>query len=187
MSKFETWMQKHYKSKTYIRILKSHLRNDYNTYANSCQNIQLANEIRQKLYYIDTINDKQGDVYRSLRTLGNFLVMGQDFNRNVFEKKQKSSMSSYLLRAMKQYEKYNNVGKKSLVLRVIFLKSRGHTDATSKEYSLNFSKTGYDRNGHKHRANHKFACYEYNELTFVNVCGLHTNNDIVRYIKEHID
>lgn len=184
MSKFETWMTKHYKSGTYIRVLKSYMKSNFIKYANSSQNIKLADEIRLELVNIGYANDKHGDLYRSLRTLCQYLTVGQDFSRKENISKQKMSMSKYLLNALEQYEKYDRIDKKSLVLRILFLKMKGYTDATSKEYALNMFKTGFDRNGHKHRARQKFMNYD--EVIFARDCRLYCVSDIVKYIDTNL-
>jgi hypothetical protein len=180
MTKFESWMTKHYKSRTYIRVLKSYLGSNFTKYANSSQNIELANEIRLELVNIDDTNDKHGDLYRSLRTLCQYLTVGQDFSRKEKLKKQKINMSKYLFSLLEQYEKHNKIKKKSLVLRILYLKRKGYSDATSKEYAHNSYKTGFDRNGHKHRARQKFI--DYDEDTFVNEYCLHGVSEILTYI-----
>ena len=177
-------MTKHYKSRTYIRVLKSYLGSNFTKYANSSQNIELANEIRLELVNIDDTNDKHGDLYRSLRTLCQYLTVGQDFSRKEKIKKQKLNLSKYLFNVLKQYEKNDKIEKKCLVLRILYLKLKGYSDATSKEYAHNAYKKGFDRNGHKHRARQKFI--DYDEYTFVNDYSLHCVSDILTYIDTNL-
>ena len=178
MSLYEKWMQKHFKSRTYIRVIKAHLGNDFLMYANSrpCQSVRLANQVRRLICNIDVNNDPQGDIYRGLRSLLTYLTVGHEFRKKKMKISKKKSLSAYLIRAL-------NNNKKGLVLRILDLKSIDLADSTAKEYANNSCKESFDMNGHIYRAKRKFD--DYDENSFITEYELFNDENISTHILEN--